>query len=84
MLNDFDNASPEAVSHLIVRPPNLHITPDVDVQRDLVHAASAMGSLKCSPLAIRAQAILAILLASAMAATFVVSRANNAVSQGRC
>ena len=26
-----------------VRPPNLHITPDV--QRDLVHAASATGSL---------------------------------------
>jgi hypothetical protein len=26
-----------------VRPPNLHITPDV--RRDLVYAASAMGSL---------------------------------------
>jgi hypothetical protein len=26
-----------------VRPPTLHITPDV--RRDLVHAASAMGSL---------------------------------------
>jgi hypothetical protein len=31
-----------------------------------------------------AQAIRAILLASAMAATFVGRRANNAVSQGRC
>jgi len=36
-----------------------------------------------SPLAIMAQAILAILLASATAATFVGRRANNAVSQGR-
>ena len=31
-----------------------------------------------------AQAILAILLASAMAATFVGRRANKAVSHGRC
>jgi hypothetical protein len=31
-----------------------------------------------------AQAILAILLASAIAATLVGRRANNAVSQGRC
>jgi hypothetical protein len=31
-----------------------------------------------------AHAILAILLASAIAATFVGRRANNAVSQGRC
>jgi hypothetical protein len=35
-------------------------------------------------LAIMAHAILAILLASATAATFVDRRANNAVSQGRC
>src|SRR6476660_3946685 len=47
-----------------VRPPNLHITPD-DSQRDLYYAASATGSLYRSPLAIMAQAILAILLASA-------------------
>ena len=33
---------------------------------------------------VMAQAIRAILLASAMAATFVGRRANNAVSQGRC
>src|SRR4029078_3735038 len=32
-----------------VRPPNLHITPVV--RRDLVYAASAMGSLYRSPLA---------------------------------
>jgi len=31
-----------------------------------------------------AQAILVILLASAIAATFVGRRANNALSQGRC
>ena len=61
-----------------VRPPNLHITPDV--RRDL----AMPPSLYCSPLAIMAQAIRAILLASAIAATFVGRLANNAVSQGRC
>src|SRR3977135_3132506 len=65
-----------------VRPPNLHITPVV--RRDLVYAASATGSLYRSPLAIMAHAIRAILLASAMAATFVGRRTSNAVSQGRC
>ena len=43
-----------------------------------------MGSLYRSPSAIMAHAILAILLASATAATFVGRRANNLVSQGRC
>ena len=47
-------------------------------RRDLVYAASATGSLYRSPLAIIAQAIRAILLASAMAATFVGRRASNA------
>src|SRR5271169_6033092 len=65
-----------------VRPPNLHITPDV--RRDLVHRASATGSLYRSPLTIVAQTIRAILLASAMAATLVGRRASSAVSQGRC
>src|SRR5947207_15932431 len=65
-----------------VRPPNLHITPDV--RRDLVYAASATGSLYRSPLAIMAQTIRAILLASAIAATFVGRRASKAVSHGRC
>src|SRR3954470_19974817 len=65
-----------------VRPPNLHITPDV--RRVLVYRASATGFLYRSPLAITAQAIRAILLASAMAATLVGRRANNVVSQGRC
>src|SRR5258706_903937 len=65
-----------------VRPPNLHITPVV--RRDFVYAASATGSLYRSPLAIMAHAIRAILLASAMAATFVGRRTSNAVSQGRC
>jgi hypothetical protein len=55
-----------------VRPPNLHITPDV--RRDLVYPASATGSLYRSPLAIMAQTIRAILLASAMAATLVGRR----------
>jgi hypothetical protein len=45
-----------------VRPPNLHITPDV--RRDLVYAASATGSLYRSPLTIMAQTIRASLLAS--------------------
>src|SRR6476661_2768050 len=52
-----------------VRPPNLHITPVV--RRDLVYAACEMGSLYRSPLAIMAQTIRAILLASALAAIFV-------------
>ena len=42
------------------------------------------GLLVTLALAIMAQAIRPILLASAMAATFVGRRANNAVSQGRC
>src|SRR5260221_2171714 len=54
------------------------------IGRDLVYAASATGSLWRSPLAMMAQAILAILLASAIAATFVGRRAYNALSQGRC
>src|ERR1700735_1464225 len=65
-----------------VRPPNRHITPVI--RRDLVHRASATGFLYRSPLAIMAQAIRAILLASAIAATFVGRRASKAVSQGRC
>src|ERR1700682_962404 len=65
-----------------VRPPNFHITPTD--RRDLVHAASATGSLYRSPLAIITQTIRAILLASAIAATFVGRRASNSVSQGRC
>ena len=56
-----------------VRPPNLHITPDG--RRDLVYAPSATGSLDRSPLAIMAQTIRAILLASAMAATLFGRRA---------
>src|SRR5262249_30223332 len=65
-----------------VRPPNLHITPFC--WRDFGYAASAAGFLYRSPLTIMAQAILAILLASAIAATLVGRRASNAVSQGRC
>src|SRR6476660_9975069 len=65
-----------------VRPPHLHITPVV--RRDLVYVASATGSLYRSPLTIMAQTIRAILLASAMAATFVGRRASKAVSHGRC
>src|SRR5438874_1232062 len=61
-----------------VRPPNINITPDA--RRDLVYRASATGFLYRSPLAIMAQAIRAILLASAMAATLVGRRPNNAVS----
>src|ERR1700755_1016864 len=64
-----------------VRPPNLHITPVA--RRDLVYRASATGSLYRSPVAIMAQTIRAILLASAIAATLVGRLASNAVSQGR-
>jgi hypothetical protein len=65
-----------------VRPPNLHITPVI--RRDLVYRAIATGSLYRSPLAIMAQTIRAILLASAIAATLVGRLASKAVSQGRC
>ena len=65
-----------------VRPPNLHVAPVV--RRDFVDRASAKGSLYRSPLAIIAQTIRAILLASAIAATLVGRRASKAVSQGRC
>src|SRR3981081_846145 len=65
-----------------VRPPNLHITPVV--RRDFVYRASAKGSLYRSPLAIMAQTIRAILLASAIAATFVGRLVSKAGSHGRC
>src|SRR6195952_2606662 len=65
-----------------VRPPNLHITPVV--RRDFVYRASAKGSLYRSPLAIMAQTIRAILLASAIAATFVGRLVSKAVSHRRC
>jgi hypothetical protein len=48
------------------------------------YRASAKDSLHRSPLAIMAQTIRAILLASAIAATLVGRRASKAVSQGRC
>ena len=47
------------------------------------HAASSVGSLYLSLLTMMAQAIRAILLASATAATFVGRRAIIRVSQGR-
>ena len=62
--------------------PSQHITPVV--RHDFVYRASPTGSLYRSPLAIMAQTIRASLLASAIAATLVGFRANNAVSQGRC
>jgi hypothetical protein len=70
-----------ALHYVLFALSNLHITPDV--RRDLVYRASATGFLYRSPLAIMAQAIRAILLASAIAATLVGFRINNAVSQGR-
>jgi hypothetical protein len=63
-------------------PTYLHITPSC--RRDFVYRASATGSLYRSPLAIMAQTIRAILLASAIAATLVGRLASKAVSQGRC
>ena len=59
-----------------VRPPNLHVTPDM--RRDFAYRASATGSLYRSPFTIMAQIIRAILLASAMAATLVGRRASKA------
>src|SRR6202163_491252 len=65
-----------------VRPPTLHVTPVV--RRDLVYRASATASLYRSRLAIMAEPIRAILLASAIAATLVGRLASKPVSQGRC
>jgi hypothetical protein len=62
-------------------PSQPHITPVA--RRDLVYRASATGSLYRSPLDIMAQTIRAILLASAIAATFVGRLASKAASQGR-
>jgi hypothetical protein len=66
---------------VLFAPPNFHITPVT--WRDLVYRASATGSLYRSPLAIMAQTIRAILLASAIAATLVGRLASKAASQGR-
>src|SRR6185436_3911885 len=66
-----------------VRPPN-QPSHHAGCPAGSRYAASATGFLYRSPLAIMAQAILASLLASAMAATLVGFRASNAVSQGRC
>src|ERR1700676_5299 len=65
-----------------VRPPNLHITPVA--RRDLGYRASATGALYRSPLAIIAQTIRALLVASAIAVALVGRLASKAVSQGRC
>src|SRR5450756_2521671 len=54
----------QALHYVLFALSNLHITPDG--RRDLVYAASATGSLYRSPLAIMAQAMRAILLASPM------------------
>jgi hypothetical protein len=59
------------VAGTILWPPSLYL-------------ASATGSRYASPLAIIAQAMRAILLASAMAATFTGRRSSSLVSQGRC
>src|SRR6187401_2939062 len=64
-----------------VRPPNLHITPTTGA---IPLRRKRGGFLVSLALAIMAQAIRAILLASAIAATFVGRLANNAVSHGRC
>ena len=50
----------------------------------LHYALFALPTFNAFTLTIMAQTIRAILLASAMAATLVGRRANNAVSQGRC
>jgi hypothetical protein len=64
------------------RPPSLHITPVFPAGSRSTRKPT--GSLYRSPLAIKTQAIRAILLASAMAAILVGRRASKAVSHGRC
>src|SRR5664279_758304 len=55
-----------------------------DQQLTFKNAMAHVGCPDRSPLAIMAQTIRAILLASAIAATLVGRRASKAVSQGRC
>jgi len=75
--------SPERPNlHYAVMPSPIYVA---DLAAGLPHAASdSFGSLYLSPRTMMAQAIRAILLASAMAATLVGRRPNKAVSQGRC
>ena len=67
--------------HYVVMPSPIGVA---DLTADLSHAASdSFGSLYLSPRTMMAQAIRAILLASATAATFVGRRSINRPSQGR-
>jgi hypothetical protein len=63
--------------------PSRHCRRDL-FQVRLAYRAKATGSLYLSPLAIIAQAMRAILLASAIAATFVGRRSSSLASHGRC
>jgi hypothetical protein len=67
--------------HYVVMPSPIGVA---DLAADLPHAASNnLGSLYLSPRTMMAQAIRAILLASATAATLVGRRSINRPSQGR-
>ena len=67
--------------HYVVMPSPIGVA---DLSGDLPHAASnSFGSLYLSPRAMMAQAIRAILLASATAATFVGRRSISRPSHGR-
>jgi len=70
---------------LITRLKHLHSKNLVpDGSRRMPGVISFTPRARRPPLALIAHAILAILLASVMAATFAGRRASNAVSQGRC
>ena len=67
--------------HYVVMPSPIGVA---DLPAELLHAAiDSFGSLYLSPLTMMAQAIRAILLASATAATLVGRRSINLASHGR-
>ena len=77
----FSRSPEQPYLHYVVMPSPIGIA---DLAAGLFHAASdSFGSLYRSPRTMMAQAILAILLASATAATLVGRRSINRASQGR-
>jgi hypothetical protein len=76
----FSRSTERPYLHYVIMPSPIGLA---DLAAGLRHAASSFGSLYLSSRTMMAQAILAILLASATAATFVGRRSINWPSHGR-
>ena len=76
----FSRSTERPYLHYVIMPSPIGLA---DLAAGLRHAASSFGSLYLSSRTMMAQAILAILLASATAATFVGRRSINRPSHGR-